>query len=149
MPRDQQLTFSKDQAVTATGTALSENVLDVGKYFSGRGGADVRFILKLSQAFTSGGAGTLQVQLVEADNAALTTNAAVLYDTGALALAGLTADNVKPRIDIPLPKNSGKKYLGLKYIVGTAAMTAGRITSYLNIDSATPVDEALGFYTGR
>lgn len=149
MPRDQQLTFSKDQAVTATGTALSENVLDVEKYFSGRGGADVRFILKLSQAFTSGGAGTLQVQLVEADNAALTTNAVVLHDTGALALAALTADNVKPRIDIPLPKNSGKKYLGLKYIVGTAAMTAGRVTSYLDIDSATPVDEALGFYTGR
>ncbi|MDR5772082.1 MULTISPECIES: Bbp16 family capsid cement protein [unclassified Caballeronia] len=145
---DQQSLFSDAQAITAS--ANSSNVIDTlpvntPNTRSGIGdGEDISLFAQVGpNAFTGGT--SLQIQLVSADDAALSTNAQVHYDTGAVVLANLTA---KARlIGIDLPYGKFRRYVGLKYtVVGT--MTAGVITAGLVKDLQTingTVDYAKGY----
>ncbi|WP_175982556.1 Bbp16 family capsid cement protein [Caballeronia zhejiangensis] len=144
---DQQSLFSDAQAVTVT--ANSSNVIDTlpsggPNTKSGIGdGEDITLFAQVGTAFAGGT--SLQVQLVSADDAALTTNAQVHYDTGAIALASLTAKSRQIGVDVPFGKF--RRYVGLKYtVVGT--MTAGTMTAGLVKDMQTlngTVDYAKGF----
>ncbi|WP_250533977.1 Bbp16 family capsid cement protein [Caballeronia sp. AZ10_KS36] len=144
---DQQNLFSDAQAIT--GSANSSNVIDTlpvttPNTKSGIGdGQDISLFAQVGAAFAGGT--SLQIQLVSADDAALTTNATVHYDTGALALAGLTARARLVSVDLPFGKY--RRYVGLKYtVVGT--MTAGTITAGLVEDVQTingTTDYAKGF----
>lgn len=134
---DQQNLFSDAQAITAT--ANSSNVIDTlpsggPNTKSGIGdGEDMTLFAQVGSAAFAGGT-SLQIQLVSADDSALSTNATVHYDTGAVALASLTA---KARlIGVDLPYGKFRRYVGLKYtVVGT--MTAGAITAGLVKDLQT------------
>lgn len=139
---DKQLMFSEAQALTSTGNTLSTNTIDLGLtgspaiggtilYDIGRG-SPVLIIAQVVTTFTSGGAGTLAVQFVQADNAALSTNLEVLQATDAIALATLTAGYTF-RLSA-VPSGVSKRYIGLRYVIGTAAMTAGAVTAGLALD---------------
>jgi hypothetical protein len=138
---DKQNMFSEAQAVTALGNTLSTNTIDLGVAGTpvvgglitdvGRGG-NVEVVAQVVTAFTSGGAATLQVQLVMADDAALTSNLTVLDETAAIALASLVA-GYQFRMGT-IPGGVTKRYLGIRYIVGTAVMTAGAVTAGLAKD---------------
>jgi hypothetical protein len=149
MIMDQQSLFSDAQAITVT--ANSTNVIDTlpGGQNTKAGigdGQDISLLIQVGQTFTAGGAGTLQSQLVSADDAALTTNVIVHYDTGALALAALTAKARIAQLDLPYGKY--RRYVGIKYTVGTGPMTAGTVTAALVEDLQTlngTVDYAKGF----
>jgi len=145
MITDRELTFSDQQAITAT--ANSTDVVAMTGLRFGRG-QRLRFYVQVDQAFTAAGAATLNVSLVQADNAALTTNPEVLYTTGAKALATLVPDGKKFFVDIDIPKQS-KNFLGVTYTVATGPMTAGQITAGLVTDTPTPLDDQPTYWTGR
>jgi hypothetical protein len=150
MIMDQQNLFSDAQAITVT--ANSSNVIDTlpsggPNTKAGIGdGQDISLFVQVNTTFTAGGAGTLTVALVSADDAALTTNAITHYSTAALALAALTAKSRIVQLDLPYGKY--RRYVGLVYTVGTGPMTAGAVTAALVEDLQTlngTVDYAKGF----
>lgn len=123
---DTQQEFSVAQAVTATGDTASTNVYDTGAARDVGIGEEIYVFTKVKAAFTSGGAGTLQVKLQDsADNS---TFADVQTLTGVLALSALTVDTVIARVRLPIGL---RRYLRLAYTVGTAAMTAGTVDAFL------------------
>jgi hypothetical protein len=144
---DQQSMFSDSQAITTT--AFSSNVIDTmpsagPNTKAGLGdGQDATLFAQVVTAFAGGT--SLQIQLVSADDAALSVNPIVHYDTGAIALASLVA---KARlIAVDLPYGRYRRYLGLKYtVVGT--MSAGTLLAALVEDLQTlngTTDYAKGF----
>lgn len=142
---DKQNMFSDQQSLAqAAGTYLSTNTIDqratgatatMGSPVSDIGRSRrVRVLAQITEAFTSGGAGTLQVQLVSADDAALGTNLTVLSETPVIALASLTLGK-----QFPLSYGPGvtQRYLGMRYIIGAAAMTTGKVSSGIVMDPQT------------
>lgn len=123
---DNQETFSLAQAVTSTGDTASTNVYDTGSSADIGIGHPIFVFVKTKAAFTSAGAGTLQVVLQDsADNS---TFADVQTLTPALALAALGANKKQVRARLPIGL---RRYIRLAYRVGTAAMTAGTVDAFL------------------
>lgn len=126
--------FSNGQAVTAT--AISTNVIDTGtdqNPVKDLGGPEpIWLVLQVDTSFAAADAATLTATLESAENEALSTNAAVHFTTGALALAALTAGTTLAVV--ALPTGDYRKYLGLRYTVGTGPFTAGAISAFLTRD---------------
>lgn len=147
MIQDLELTFSNDQTLAiAVGTALSTKSVDLGAngaaalggkgyHDVGRGGP-VQVWCQITATATSGGAGTLQVELVMADNGALTSNLVILQKTEAIALATLVA-GYQFRIGGTVPPGITKQFIGLRYTVATADLTGGTISAGLLWDRQT------------
>lgn len=140
---DTQTLFSDQQNLAqAAGNYLSTNTIDLGAVGTpvlggtlasdiGRGDSP-EVMAQVTTTFTSGGAGTLVVQLVMADDAALTSNLTIVSQTDTLALATLVA-GYQFRFG-RVPPGISKRYLGLRYVIGTATMTAGKVTAGLALD---------------
>lgn len=139
---DNRFIFSDAQSVAAAaGTLVSTNAYDNGAAVTAPGGfgtvrsdplrglEHMELLVQLLTTVTSGGAATLQFQLVQADDAALTTNVVVLQETPVLALATLVA-GYRPRLRLPAMGLS-QRYMGLRYIIGTATTTAGTVHASL------------------
>lgn len=128
---DRENQFSDGQAVTATGATASSNLIDLGASRD-LGGGTTGFLALLCQvvtAFASGGAATLQVQLQSApDNGGVPGSWVTLAQSDAVPLASLVAGY--RFLPGPLPAGI-QRYLRLNYVVGTAAMTAGKLTASL------------------
>lgn len=149
---DAQSLFSNDQDLAKAAAAyLSDKSIDVGAAgtipagFQARGTAprDVgkgkakNVLVQVTETFTSGGAGTLKVELVTADDEALTSNLAVHAVSDVIALATLAA-GYQFLVPYALPPGIGAdRYVGLRYTIGTATMTAGKVTAGLVFDRQT------------
>ena len=129
---DYQNQFSDQQAVTATGGTASSNVIDLGVSRDIGGAAIERLMLlcQVATAFASGGAATLQVQVQTApDNGAGAPGSfTTLAQSDAVPLASLVPGY--RFLPGPLPGGT-QRFLRLNYVVGTAAMTAGKLTAAL------------------
>lgn len=126
--------------VAAAGAILSDKSVDLGAsdtiapafqavgspfHDYGRGRTLFCFV-KVTEEFDSAGdAVTCKCSLIMADNAALTTNATVLYETPAIAQASLLVGYVF-RLG-SLPPGITKRYIGFKYTTATADATAGKV----------------------
>lgn len=135
---DQQNLFSDAQAITAS--ANSTNVIDTlpvtgPNTKSGIGdGEDLSLFAQVgSVAFAT--LTSLNVQLVSADDAALTTNVIAHFDSGAIPVASLTAKARLVAVDLPYGKY--RRYVGLKYVVTGTNASAGSITAGLVKDLQT------------
>jgi Bbp16-like protein len=137
---DKQNLFSDAQDLAqVAGSYLSTNTLDTGAVGTipglggtpihdiGRGGVP-RLLVQVVETFTSGGAATLQVQFVQADNAALSTNLEVLSETRVHALADLV---IGKQFGVSVPPGVNRRYVGVRYVIGTATTTAGKCTAGL------------------
>jgi hypothetical protein len=148
MIMDQQNLFSDAQAITVT--ANSSNVIDTlpsggPNTKAGIGdGQDISLFAQTGPLAFAGGT-SMQISLVSADDAALTTNLITHYATPVIVLASLTAKTRLIGLDLPYGKY--RRYVGLVYtVVGT--MSAGVITAGLVEDLQTlngTVDYAKGF----
>jgi hypothetical protein len=67
----------------------------------------------------------VQFQLIQADDAALTTNVQVINQTDAFAYTVLTAGTVVPLVWDKTAPYTPKRYVGVAVVVGTAALTNG------------------------
>lgn len=130
----------------AVGTHRSTNVIDLGAVGTiplpplkgtepsaiqdiGRG-PEVKCLIVVNTTFTSGGAATLQAILsagTGTDGTDINAGEVTLFDSGAIALATLVAGyRFKFRSFVPGTK---LRYLQVRYVIATAAMTAGAITA--------------------
>jgi hypothetical protein len=146
---DQNLMFSDQQNLAAAAsTVVSTNSVDTWKGKAaaagtpniggpltgdfGRGNDQVDIIGIVTQTFTSAGAATLQIQVIQADDAALTVNVEMLRESRPLAAgtqpAVFTAGKV---FTLGKPPSMARRYMGLAYVIGVAATTAGKITAGL------------------
>lgn len=123
------------------GTDLSEGSYDLGaigtipqvndtpKGEVGDGGS-VPLLVQVVEAFTAaGGAATLNVDVVMADDAALSSNLTVLESSGAISKASLVAGY--QFIFQVFPRRCTKRYIGLKFTVATNNMDTGKISAFL------------------
>ena len=125
MMQDRELVFSESQAIT--GPALSADAI----LLRGLDGIDktrrLRVLATVEAAF-SGSATGLTVDLVQADNPALTSNVDVLGTTGMVPIASLVPDI--RLLDQPLPRVS-KAYVGFRYTPQGGTFSAGVVTAGL------------------
>jgi hypothetical protein len=128
MLMDAQNRPSNNQSIAAAaGTIVSTDSIDMLSALDnpGRSGVPLRAIAVLTTTVTSGGAATVQAQLIESANSNL-SSPTVLATGPQLALAAAVAG--AELLDVPLPDTSAR-YLGFQYIIGTATTTAGAVTA--------------------
>lgn len=130
---DRQLIVSNAQAVTATAvstdsidTQLASPIRDIGT------GEEMRMVITCGLAALAAGAATVTFELVQADDAALTTNVEVLSATGAIPKATIVAGYTA--MDTVVPRNT-RRYIGVRYTVGTGPLTQGTFTAGLVHDT--------------
>jgi hypothetical protein len=124
---DKQNQLSDAQAVTSTGSTASSNVIDLGVARDIAGGVveALKLLTQVNTTFTSGGSATLQVQVqTSADNSSWST----LAESAAIPVASLVQGYRFFENGVPGPTS---RYLRLNYVVGTAAMTAGKLDAAL------------------
>lgn len=142
---DTNLEFSDAQALTAT--AISANVYDLFSMGVGGGstdvtpntrldvglGEDVWFVASVPTALSGGTATGITVTLETADNAALSTNAEVVYSSGVVPVASLVAGYVICRVK--LPSYPYRRYLGVRFTAATGPFGAGAVDAYLTYEA--------------
>ena len=131
------------QTVTGTNTTvLGSNVYDTtGGSPTGQSidlgiGEDLSIVATIMTAFA--GLTSLEMQLVSADDTALSTNLTVLASSGAIPLASLIASQ-KIIIDIP-PANprTVRRYVGVQYVI-VGAGSAGALFTTMKPEDAPGV----------
>lgn len=127
MITDKFLLVSSAQAVTAS--AVSTDKVDLSTARDIGEGEDLYMVFTVDTAFTAAGAATMEMQVVVADDAALSTNVTVVGTSGAIAKTALTAGaTFAVRIN-PLIGSLGRRYFGANYVVATGPMTAGAVSA--------------------
>jgi hypothetical protein len=144
---DKQNQFSDAQAVTDhTADTPSSNVIDLGiaRDVGGSVTAQLHLLCEVSTAFASGGSATLQVKVQGSnDNSSFVD----LYASPAVAVASLAQGyRFLPGPLIARLNDTLYRYVRLDYVVGTADMTAGRLTAAL-VPSLVALDTYARGYT--
>lgn len=121
---DVQALFSDKQVVTTT--AVSTNSYDTlaTRRNLGRTGQRVRFTT--DAAVTAAGAATVTFEVIQADDAALTTNVTVIASSGPIGKAALGLGT--SGFDVSMPDTT-QRYVGARYTVATGPLTAGTFTA--------------------
>jgi hypothetical protein len=118
----------------AAGTYVIGDQVDLGVARDLGGDQAATLRISVATTATSGGAATGAFQLVSADNAALTTNPVVHFQSDAIPVASLVAGTVVA--DVQVPRANYKRYIGIRQVTGTAAFTAGAIDANLAFDTS-------------
>lgn len=128
--------FSDAQAVTAS--AISTNVIDLlpaaigGNILTDLGATDEIYLsIFVQTTATSAGASTVTFSLESDSTVDLATSATVHWTSSAVAKASLVAGYKVATIC--LPQGSYERYLGLRYTVATADLTAGKFDAFLHV----------------
>ncbi|WP_312388579.1 Bbp16 family capsid cement protein [Stutzerimonas nitrititolerans] len=143
MITDKLNTFSAAQAVTAT--AASTDVIDLGPLTHGNtrrdigAGEPIHLVVAALTTATAAGEATVNFQLQTSDD---NSTWVTLYDSGAVALAGLSAG--KQPVAVAVPRGV-RRYLRVNYVVGTGPLTAGSFFAGLVKDVQDTAYYASGF----
>lgn len=129
---DSQLKFATGEELGNTGTRKVGKAVPLDVRADQGEGYPLYLVVLVSTTATSGGASTLSVELVTADNSALTTNVEVLFATPVFALADIAAGTFLAMI--PIPKALYRTHLGIREVVAGANFTGGAITAFLTQD---------------
>lgn len=122
------------QMVTAT--AVSTNSVDTNPCALGSNqpndlgrGEPLEVAISVLTTATAAGAATVAFEFIQADDGALTTNVEVLASTGPIGKAALVAGALIP-IHVPSASPlAPRRYVGVRYTVGTGPLTAGSFTA--------------------
>ena len=155
---DKKAQFSFYQEIRDLGSTQGENTYDIfhgnsslpstpynGRPLSDLGGGEPPTIVgQVVEEFDSAGAATLQMQIIQGDEVnsstgEITTGLEVVAQSGAVPLESLVPGY---QFRIALTHGITKRYFGVNWVVGTAAMTAGAVVAGI-----TP--NVQGNYPGR
>jgi hypothetical protein len=122
------------QAVTTT--AVSTNSIDTGPDSLGGNqasdlgrGTPLEIAISVLQTATAAGGATVNFELIQADDGALTTNVETIVQTGAIPIAKLTAGTLVPlHLDRAAPY-APRRYIGVRYTIGTGPLTGGSFSA--------------------
>lgn len=134
MNTDKELLCSEKQAITSTPLVSTDSVIVSGL----EGASRSRRLRAFAQVETalSGGAGTgITVEIIQADNAALTSNVTSLYSTGNIVTASAPVGT--RLIDQPMPRFT-QPYGGFRFTSAGGAYGAGNITAGFVLGTETP-----------
>lgn len=136
-----ELTGDSQHAGAITSTRISDKVIEQVVNSSDYSKMWLSVIVKEAFATLT----SLTVELIEADNDALTTNAKTLFSKTLLAaeLAKVGEEVVKVRLPLPEKKvgnSDGHIFLGLKYTVNGSNATAGKVVAGLTDAVNTSAD---------
>lgn len=115
-------TVTSTNVIDLAGVGTGNTARDLGK------GRDLEIAIEVVQAFAGGT--SLQVQLVCADDAAISTNVTVVVLTPAIATASLTAGTQIPLHWDRVEPFTSRRYMALQYII-LGTMTAGSVNSFV------------------
>jgi hypothetical protein len=140
------------QAVTAT--AVSTNTYDTGSTTLGGNqpndlgrGEGLEIAISTLVAATAAGAATVNFELIQADDAALSVNVETLVQTGPVPKATLVVGAlVALHYDRAAPL-AARRYIGVRYTVGTGPLTAGTFSAAIvkNIGDIANIYAKSGF----
>jgi len=115
-------TYTSDNVIDTAGVGLFSQARDLGK------GRDLNVMIEVTQAFAGGT--SLTVNLVEADDAAISVNVQTLTSTPVIPLASLTLGQQIPLHWDRVEPFAQRRYIAVTYtIVGT--MTAGAVVTFV------------------
>jgi hypothetical protein len=126
----------------ATGRQLVGDVMDLRAATvapnAATGLADLHLVVVVAQAFTSGGAATVAFEVCSDAQGAIATDGSATrhYATGQIPVATLVAGALAMAVRLS-QHPPAERYLGLLANVGTAALTAGKVSAYLTNDPPT------------
>lgn len=121
--------FSDAQAETTVAAHDSTNVVDLGADFNAAIGHELYLHILVETAVTSGGAATVQFQLITDEDTGFATAPVTLWDSGAIGKATLVDGYAVARVRVP---KGTKRYLKVVYTIGTAVLTAGKFDAFLS-----------------
>jgi hypothetical protein len=136
-----------------TATAVSTNTIDTAPTALGgnQPATSARRALEIAistlAAATAAGAATVNFELIQADDAALTTNVETLVQTGPIPKATLTVGTVIAlHYDRAAPLTP-RRYVGVRYTVATGPLTAGTFSAAIvkNIADVANIYAKSGF----
>lgn len=133
---DTNLFFADATALSTAGTGTSKygNSVNLKTALMDQGeGHPMWLCAYVHTVVTSGGSATLQLALTGADNQGLTTNPENYFLSDAFTIAQLTPAGTRLFITA-LPKRLYKQHLGIRQIIGTAALTAGALNVFITSD---------------
>jgi hypothetical protein len=123
--------IDKENTFTATATALTasttSSIIDVGSVTDIGVGCPLYVYASVHTALTSGGSSTLTAVLETSSDEAF-TSPVTLATTGSVAKASLVAGYTIFNQAVP---QGALRYLRVKYTVGTADFTAGKVSAFL------------------
>jgi hypothetical protein len=124
----------------AAGTYVIGDQIDLGVAARDVGnGEPLYVVIEAATGINAAGAGTVQFQLVSADNAALTTNPVVRAQSAALVTSttsgnaggALATGTTVFAVSVPMEGIAYKRYLGIRQVTGSNAITAGAVDAFL------------------
>ena len=131
------------QAVNGAGNILSTNTYDLGIARDIGKGEALELVIETVTA-ASGGT-SVQFQLIQADDAALTSNVQVINQTDAIAVATLTAGKqISLHVDRVDPLTA-KRYLGVRYVLVGAVAAGAYFGAFVKSIADPQVNFANGF----
>jgi len=137
MITDKLLRVSTDQALTTT--AVSTDTIDLSVARDIGEGQDLYMNFAVTTALAGGT--SVKFEVIQADNAALSSNVQVIGSSDAVLTAALVAGyNTAVRIN-PQVASNGKRYLGARYTI-SGTYTAGAVTA----DIVTDIQDGKKFY---
>ncbi len=131
---DHDLLLCDDQDLSqAAGTYVGTNTLklaEVGRMGAERRGEPMEILIQVTEAFASGGAATVDIQLATGNTNAL-GSPQVQLATGALALTELTLGR-KFRFPLVMPQDDADAtHVGVQFVIATATTTFGRCSAWI------------------
>ncbi len=132
---DKKLTFSDEQAETTAAAHDSDTVIDLGASVDYGERGEIWVHALVTTKFTSGGSATLAVALHDSADDSSFAVVAGAPAVAATAVASLVEGYELMRFKLPVDV---RRYVKLVYTIGTAVMTAGKITAGLTYGTQTP-----------
>lgn len=120
---DKKLTFCTEQAVTVSAT--STDVIDMGSAGDVGLSSGLHLMINVDETVTAAGAATVNFQ-VQCDSDSAFGSPKTVVQTDAVPKATLVAGY---QLFIPLPVGLDERYLGVKFLVSTGPLTAGKFTA--------------------
>lgn len=129
----------------AAGTYVIGNQIDITNVRDLGGDKALYLVAQITTGINAAGAGTIQLKLTSADDAALTTNPVDHYISAAFVTSTTTgnaggtlaAGTRLVAVQVPLEGSTPyKRYLGIRQVTGTQAITAGAVDAFLTPDVA-------------
>jgi len=137
MITDKLLRVSTDQALTTT--AVSTDTIDLSVARDIGEGQDLYMNFAVTTALAGGT--SVKFEVIQADNAALSSGVEVIGSSDAVVTASLVAGyNTAVRIN-PQIGSKGKRYLGARYTI-SGTYTSGAVTA----DIVTDIQDGKKFY---
>ena len=127
----------------AAGTYTIGDQIDLQKVRDLGGDKALYLVVQVDVGINAAGAGTVQLKLTSADDAALTTNPTdhvmgpvhVTSTTSGNAGGALAAGKRLLAVALPLEGDIAyRRYVGIRQVTGTSAITAGAVSAFLTPD---------------